>query len=92
MGSMYGSCGHDVTDEWDAWFDSWYEGPHSNIPDPDPLSLDLAIMDFTRECENAVSYGVYCKACRERYEKTGIVLHNEQEEEKWLRGELEYPE
>jgi hypothetical protein len=76
MGSMYGSCGHDITDEWDA----------------DPRSVDLSIMDFTRECENAVSYGCYCKDCRNRYEKMGVVLHNEQEEEKWLRGELEYPE
>jgi hypothetical protein len=92
MGSMYGSCGHDITAEWDAWFESWYKDASSNIPDPDPLSLELATMSYSREGERAVLYGTYCKACRVERETWGIVLHNEQEQEAWMRGKLEYPE
>jgi hypothetical protein len=52
----------------------------------------LAIMGYSRLGEKAVSHGVYCNACREQYEKWGIVLHTEEEQRKWTRGELEYPE
>ena len=51
----------------------------------------MSIMDFARTGENAVTYGVYCEKCRADYERWGIVLHNKQKEEKWMRGELEYP-
>jgi hypothetical protein len=52
----------------------------------------LAIMGYSRLGGNAVSHGVYCSACRKQYEKWGIVLHTEEEQRKWMRGELEYPE
>jgi hypothetical protein len=74
--TIIGSCGHDVSAEWDE----------------NPRQLDLAIMEYARTGENAVSYGVYCKACREQYERWGVVLHNKQEEERWMCGEMEYPE
>jgi hypothetical protein len=34
----------------------------------------------------AVSFGCYCKECAAQYEKWGLVLHNEQEEDDWLSG------
>lgn len=73
--TVIATCGHDVTAEWRA----------------DPEQLNISIMEYSRTGENAVAYYVACADCRKRYEEWGIVLHTEEEENKWLSGELEYP-
>ena len=53
------------------------------------LSLkDQAIDYYEEKFVRAISYGGYCKKCADEYEKLGIVLHNEQEEQDWLSGKM----
>lgn len=53
------------------------------------LSLKDQAIDYDQEgFVRAVSYGGYCKKCADEYEKLGIVLHNEQEEDDWLSGKM----
>ena len=53
---------------------------------------DVRIMSFTRDCERCVSYHCACEECKKEWKKDGVVLETEEECQKWLDGELEYPE
>jgi len=74
MGKIIGTCGHDITDEFEA-----------------RVNTEIHIMDFTRDCKNAVSICSVCSDCRNQYEFWGIVLHNKEEEHAWLNEETWYP-
>lgn len=52
----------------------------------------LYLKTYSRECERVVSYGGYCKKCAKEYEEMGVILHNEQEQEDWIRGITPDPE
>jgi hypothetical protein len=71
--SIIGTCGHDITDEWEQVKDGIAIMEHA---------IDYGSMKFV----NAISYCVVCKKCREQYEELGIVLHNEQEEQDWINS------
>jgi hypothetical protein len=47
----------------------------------------ITIKAYTRECQRATSFGVYCRECQKFYEENGYVLHSREEELAWLMGE-----
>jgi hypothetical protein len=49
----------------------------------------IVVKGWTRENHREALTRTACKACREGYERVGLVLHDEHEESMWLRGELE---
>ena len=45
-----------------------------------------AVADYARDNTRAISYMALCKQCYDEYEKDGMILHDEGEENKWLYG------
>ena len=52
------------------------------------LSLkDISYADEYNDTHPAVSFGSYCQACADEYERDGWVLHNEEEENAYLKSD-----
>lgn len=47
----------------------------------------IATKEYSKDWSRAVSYRTVCKTCHEWYEKEDLVLHTQQEEFDWIRGE-----
>lgn len=47
----------------------------------------LKLQDYDRECQRAISIVVYCRSCKDRAEKDGRVIHNQEEEDAWFQGQ-----
>lgn len=47
---------------------------------------ECIIGDYDEENQRCVYYTSVCKDCYDKYEKGGMVLHDEGEENKWLGG------
>ncbi len=70
MGTIYGTCGHELSIEREA-------------------VSGVSVKGCTREGESCVDFRSLCADCEADYEKDGMVLHNEEEENKWLMEEGE---
>lgn len=46
---------------------------------------NYSVGDYDRDGSRAVSYMSLCKECYDEHEKDGLILHDEGEENKWLR-------
>jgi len=44
------------------------------------------IGDYDEHNQRCIYYGTACKECYDKYEKDGIILHDEGEENKWMDG------
>ena len=63
--TIYATCGHEVTTDTEVY-------------------LNLKTTDISYSANRivaAVSFGTYCQACADEYERDGWVLHNDAEEE-----------
>lgn len=47
---------------------------------------NYSVAGYSRDCSRAVHYMALCKQCYDEYEKDGMILHDEGEENKWLGG------
>ncbi len=47
---------------------------------------DIVYGDEYNDTHPAVSFGTYCQACANKYERDGLVLHNEAEENAYLNS------
>jgi hypothetical protein len=47
--------------------------------------MDCSIGDYDEYNQRCVYYVTVCKDCHDKYEKDGIILYDEGEENKWLR-------
>lgn len=70
--SIYATCGHLLTEE---------EG----------LGIDLSVKDTTIDYSSesfvpCVSFGNYCKKCADELESGGLVLHDKEETDAYLKG------
>ena len=75
--TMIGTCGHEISAEW---FDSEKGLVHYKEHTID-YNLDRMV--------NAVAFGEVCQDCKRKYEEWGILLHDEEDKNLWLKGELE---
>lgn len=48
--------------------------------------IQCAVAGYSRSFGRAVFYKSLCKQCYDEYEKDGMILHDEGEENKWLGG------
>ena len=70
-GTVTGTCGHEL------------RGVDDNM-----LTIKDHFNDYDEwKIKRCIAYVCVCDWCAKRYEKDGIVLHNEQEEKKWLNGD-----
>ena len=70
--SSIASCGHEIKDGDDEIV----------------LSLKTTEISYSEDkVVAAVSIGVYCRACANKYERDGWVLHNEAEENAYLKSD-----
>jgi len=77
MGTIRATCQHEITGEW-------MDDPRSSI-----AVADWAI-DYAAECFTpAVAHLVVCEACREKYERDGLILDEQQQETHLRRTESE---
>lgn len=82
MGRMIGTCGHDITEEFDA-------NGFAN------MSCAIATKDIDWDkggFANTISYVVYCEKCVKQAKKDGVFLRNEIEEQAWMDGEFDTKE
>ncbi|KKM17967.1 hypothetical protein LCGC14_1670480 [marine sediment metagenome] len=78
MGSMIGTCGHDVSEEFDI-------NGFANI------SCAIATKDIDWDeggFANTVSHVVYCEKCKRKAKRDGVILESEAEEHAWMDGDL----
>lgn len=47
---------------------------------------DRSVAGYSKDNSRAVHYMALCKQCYDEYEKEGLILHDEGEENKWLGG------
>ena len=47
---------------------------------------EIKIKDHNREGQKVIAYCVVCETCLVFYHKNGLILHNEDEENKWLNS------
>lgn len=70
--SSFASCGHEIKDGDDEIM----------------LSLKTTEISYSEDkIVAAVSFGSYCQACADEYERDGWVLHNEAEEEAYRKSD-----
>ena len=69
--TIYATCGHEVTTDTEVH-----------------LRLKTTVINYSENrIVAAVSFGTYCQACADEFERDGWVLHNEAEEEAYRRSE-----